>query len=218
MHITDVEHAFLGSLAVVGGSVPLAVGGALASRILQQERVCVVFFGDGAINQGVLYESFNLAAIWSLPVLFVCENNGYAISVRSEYATAGDGLCRRATAFGLRATEVDGQSLFAVREAASEAVAACRAGRPALLECRTYRYMGHSRGDPPHGIYRTEEELSAWLRRDPLEIYSREAELSAEERSNADQVVATLIDNAVAFARSSPAPAPEEALTDVWGP
>jgi 2-oxoisovalerate dehydrogenase E1 component len=78
--------------------------------------------------------------------------------------------------------------------------------------------MGHSRGDPPHGIYRTEEELSAWLRRDPLEIYSREAELSAEERSNADQVVATLIDNAVAFARSSPAPAPEEALTDVWGP
>src|SRR5262245_33159875 len=96
MHVTDVEHGFLGSLAVVGGSVPLAVGVALANQLLHQGRVCVVFFGDGAINQGVLYESFNLASIWSLPVLFVCENNGYAISVRSEYATAGDGLCNRA--------------------------------------------------------------------------------------------------------------------------
>jgi TPP-dependent pyruvate/acetoin dehydrogenase alpha subunit len=217
MHITDLAHGFLGSLAVVGGSIPLAVGAALASRMLNQDRVCAVFFGDGAINQGVLYETLNLAAIWSLPVLFVCENNGYAISVRSEYATGGEGLCKRARAFGVVATDVDGQSLLAVREAAAEAVDSCRSGRPALLECRTYRFMGHSRGDPPHGIYRSEQEHSDWLSRDPLEVYSRDVGLSVEECADADRAVARLIEHALAFARSSPRPPFGDALTDVWG-
>jgi acetoin:2,6-dichlorophenolindophenol oxidoreductase subunit alpha len=217
MHITDVDRGFLGSLAVVGGSLPVAVGAALASRLLEQDRVSVVFFGDGAINQGVLYESLNLAAIWSLPVLFVCENNGYAISVRSDYATGGEGLSERARAFGLSASTVDGQSLLAVREAASEAADRCRSGRPVLLECRTYRFMGHSRGDPPHGIYRSEEELSEWLTRDPLEVYSRDVQLSAEECSESDRAVAGLIDDALAFARSSPAPGADDVLADVWG-
>jgi len=218
MHVTDVKSGFLGSLAVVGASVPLAVGVALADRTLGRERVSTVFFGDGAINQGVLYESFNLAAIWNLPVLFVCENNGFAISVRSDYATGGEGLCDRARAFGLGAIHVDGQSLFAVREAASDAVASVRSGVPTLIECETYRFMGHSRGDPPHGIYRTADEVSAWQARDPLEIYAQEASLTDQERLAADAEVAEVINQALAFARTSPLPRPEDLLTDVWGP
>jgi TPP-dependent pyruvate/acetoin dehydrogenase alpha subunit len=218
MHVTDVECAFLGSLAVVGGSVPLAVGAALASHVLRQGRVCTVFFGDGAVNQGVLYESLNLAAIWSLPVLFVCENNGYAISVPADYATSGEGLCDRARAFGLTATLVDGQDLIAVREAAAESVSVCRAAGPALLECRTYRFMGHSRGDPPSGVYRSEEEVSEWRLRDPLDIYARAVDMTDEERAVAEATVEDVIEHALAFARSSPAPDPDEVTKDVWGP
>jgi pyruvate dehydrogenase E1 component alpha subunit len=217
MHVTDVERGFLCSLAVVGGSVPLAVGAALASQVLDQSRVCAVFFGDGAINQGVLYESLNLAAIWSLPVLFVCENNGYAISVRSQYATSGDGLCDRARSFGVASWSVDGQSLLAVRKVATEAVAVCRAGKPALIECLTYRFMGHSRGDPPHGVYRNADEVLAWRERDPLEIHCRDADITQEERAVAERAVTKLIERALEFARSSPPPAAERVLKDVWG-
>jgi pyruvate dehydrogenase E1 component alpha subunit len=217
MHVTDLEHGFLGSLAVVGGSLPLAVGVALASQVRNERKVCVSFFGDGAINQGVLYESLNLARIWKLPVLFVCENNGFAISVRSDYATSGDGICRRAEAFGVTATSVDGQRLTEIADAAAQAVEHCRDGSPALLECRTYRFMGHSRGDPPHGVYRTRDEHSAWLERDPLDIYAREIDLSNAEREHCEQVVAQLIEDALEFARTSPSPAEQELIADVWG-
>jgi len=215
MHVADVSCGFLGSLAVVGGSVPLAVGVALADRVLARERVCVVFFGDGAVNQGVFYESLNLAAIWSLPVLFVCENNGFAISVRNEYATGGDGICARAAAFGVVGETVDGQDVTAVRESAARLIGHCRSQGPALLECRTYRFMGHSRGDPPHGVYRSPDEVAEWRERDPLALQG--AGLDPEELESAERRVEAAVAGALAFARESPEPGAEQVLKDVWG-
>jgi TPP-dependent pyruvate/acetoin dehydrogenase alpha subunit len=218
MHVTDVSVGFLGSLAVVGGAVPLAVGIGLAERLRGRGAICVAFFGDGAINQGILYESLNLAAIWSLPVLFVCENNGFAISVRSDYATAGAGLVARAQAFGLPARSVDGQELGAVRRAALELVAGCRGGRPALRECRTYRFLGHSRGDPAHGVYRSEQEVETWRARDPLVLHASEAELAEADLRRLEAEVEAAIERALAFARASEPPGEEELTRDVWGP
>jgi pyruvate dehydrogenase E1 component alpha subunit len=218
MHVTDTGSGFLGSLAVVGGSVPVAVGVALAAQVRGLRQVCVAFFGDGAINQGVLYESLNLAGIWQLPVLFVCENNGFAISVRADYATGGPGLVARASAFGVHALEVDGQDVRAVRAAASELLALVRDGQPAVLECKTHRFMGHSRGDPPHGLYRSQEEVEASRQRDPLLVHEAAAGLLAQTLERLEERVATRIDAALSFARAAPEPDPSEALEDVWGP
>lgn len=215
MHVADVACGFLGSLAVVGGSVPLAAGVALADRVLGRNRVCAVFFGDGAVNQGVFYETLNLAAIWHLPVLFVCENNGFAISVRNGYATGGDGICSRATAFGVPSEAVDGQDVNAVRDTTARLVERCRSAGPALLECLTYRFMGHSRGDPPHGVYRSQDEVAEWRERDPVLLQA--AALEADELESADRRVNAEIERALAFARNSPPPTPERATEDVWG-
>ncbi len=218
MHITDLSCGFLGSLAVVGSSIPLAVGAALAMRKAEAPHVCVVFFGDGGINQGVLYESMNLAAIWRLPVVFVCENNGFAISVRSSTATGGDGLVARAKAFGLAAaTSVDGQDVLAVREAAASIVDTARYEGPALIEGHTYRFMGHSRGDPPHGLYRSEDEVSSAQERDPLELHAARAGISEQERHDLDRNARERITEALAFARASSPPSPDAAMEDVWG-
>jgi pyruvate dehydrogenase E1 component alpha subunit len=217
MHITDVRSGFLGSLAVVGSSIPLAVGAGLSAKMSGSANICVVFFGDGAINQGVLYESLNLAAIWSLPVLFVCENNGFAISVRADDATAGGGVTDRAAAFGVRAARVDGQDVVAVQDAASALIGFARESGPALLECLTYRYMGHSRGDPPHGLYRTEEELAVWQERDPLAILARAAGLSDDTRVAIESRVNEKISAALRFAYDSAPPDASTAFEDIWG-
>ncbi len=217
MHVTDVSVGFFGSLAIVGGSIPLALGVGLALQRSGSGAVCTVFFGDGAANQGVLYESLNLAAIWCLPVLFVCENNGFAISVRSDYSTAGDGVTARANAFGIDAVSVDGQDVTEVRSAAERLVAGCRSGTPALLECRTYRFMGHSRGDPPHGVYRTRDELAAWQERDPLALHAQASGIDADEIARIEAEVRSAIDAAVQFARTSPEPPRDAATADVWG-
>lgn len=217
MHATDTSVGFLGSLAVVGGSIPLAVGVALAARRRGEDTVAAAFFGDGAVNQGILYESMNLAAIWSLPVLFVCENNGYAISVADSYATGGHGVVERARAFGLRAEQVDGQDAVAVQDVTSTLVAGARDGAPALLEALTYRLVGHSRGDPPHGLYRSEDEVDQWRQRDPLTVLAIKAALPEYESESilaeAGRVVAEALDEA----RRSPAPALDEAVSGVWG-
>lgn len=218
MHITDVRRGFLGSLAVVGGSIPVALGAALSTRVLNLGNVVAVFFGDGAINQGVLYETLNLAAIWQLPILFVCENNGFAISVRAEYATAGAGICNRAAAFGIHAKSVDGQDLNAVREATISLLEQVRLNQPAMLECKTYRFMGHSRGDPPHGLYRTEDEVAEWRRRDPLEVYARSVELSDADVAESEAFIDQEMTRALEFARSASLPSDGEIETDVWGP
>jgi TPP-dependent pyruvate/acetoin dehydrogenase alpha subunit len=217
MHATDVDVGFLGSFAVVGGSIPLATGVALAARQRGEDAVTVSFFGDGAINQGVLYEALNLARIWDLPVVFVCENNGYAISVTNGYATGGGGIVDRARAFGLRAERVDGQDVAAVREVTAELVAGARQGTPALIEAVTYRLMGHSRGDPVHGLYRTEDEVARWRERDPLLVHAGNAGLSVAVCEDMLGEAQRIVDEALAGARAASAPDPSAATEDVWG-
>lgn len=216
MHATDVSNGFLGTLALVGSAVPLAVGVALASAHRGDDAVCVVFFGDGAVNQGVLYESFNLAAIWRLPVLFVCEDNRFAITTSAETATGGGGIVGRAASFGLEAADVDGQDVQAVRSSARKLVEAARSGRPALLHCLTYRFKGHSRGDPPHGLYRTVEEVARWEARDPLVVLASQAGLG--ERIEALETNARdRVEESVRYARSADHPVDSSLYDDVWG-
>jgi TPP-dependent pyruvate/acetoin dehydrogenase alpha subunit len=217
MHATDAAVGFLGSLAVVGGSIPLAVGVALAAKLRGTGGVGVAFFGDGAVNQGVLYESMNLAAIWSLPVLFVCENNGYAISVPSNYSIAGPGLVARAQAFGIEAQVVDGQSVTSVARVAEELAARARAGHPALIEARTYRLLGHSRGDPAYGLYRTQEEVQRWRERDPLTVHAAVADIDPAARETIAAEIQQLIDGALEESRRFPVPPLDDAMRDVWG-
>jgi pyruvate dehydrogenase E1 component alpha subunit len=218
MHATDISVGFLGSLAVVGSSIPLAVGVALAAQIRATGAVAVVFFGDGAINQGVLYESMNLAVIWRLPVLFVCENNGYAISVRSSYATGGPGLVQRGLAFGLDARKVDGQSVTGVAELATELVANARQGRPGLIEAATYRLVGHSRGDPVHGLYRSQEEFLKWKERDPLTVHATATGLDDTACAAIEEEARSEINSALEMSRAYPPTSSSDAMSDVWGP
>lgn len=213
MHATDLSHGFLGTMAIVGSSIPVAVGVSLASKVRGQDEACVVFFGDGAVNQGVLYESLNLAALWRTPVVFVCENNAYAITTPATEATAGAGVVARAQAFGIAAEAVDGQDVLAVRDAATRALDGARAGRPALIECLTYRFMGHSRGDPAHGVYRSKEEVDLWRERDPLTLLAERCRLDPGLVARLDEQARERAAAALEFARRSPAPAPE-ALTE----
>jgi TPP-dependent pyruvate/acetoin dehydrogenase alpha subunit len=215
MHATDVGHGFLGTLAVVGAAIPLAVGYALAQKLTDTGAVCAAFFGDGAANQGVLYESMNLAALWDLPVLFVCENNSYAITTAAGDSTAGDGIAARARAFGLDAAVVDGQDVLAVRETTERMAAAARSGRPGLIECTTYRFMGHSRGDPAHGVYRTKAELEEWKARDPLEVLAAAAGLPDERTASLWAEAQKVAAEALEFARNSPAPPESSLMEDV---
>jgi acetoin:2,6-dichlorophenolindophenol oxidoreductase subunit alpha len=217
MHVADVRSGFLGSLAVVGSSIPLAVGVALAAKRAGEETVCVVFFGDGAVNQGVLYESMNLAVSWRLGVVFVCENNSYAITTPAHKVTAGEGIHARARAFGCSALRVDGQDVNEVAGAMRTLVAEARAGTPALLECLTYRFLGHSRSDPPHGRYRTRAEVEQWQGRDPLAVLAQNAKLDPEECTRMDADAETQVQEAVEFARASPPPDFTELARDVWG-
>jgi pyruvate dehydrogenase E1 component alpha subunit len=217
MHATDVGCGFLGTLAVVGSSIPLAVGVALGLRRAGESGVCTVFFGDGAVNQGVLYESLNLAAIWELPVLFVCENNSYAITTAAQDYTAGEGIRARAAGFGIASVTVDGQDVLAVRREAGSLLERVRGGAPAVLECLTYRFMGHSRGDPPHGVYRTKDELEEWQNRDPLVLLARSAGVSEDARERIERKVRERVDAALKFALESPRPGRDALEKDIWG-
>jgi pyruvate dehydrogenase E1 component alpha subunit len=204
MHVADLSLGIYGANGIVGAGAPMAVGAAKTFRDRGEDRVAAPFFGDGAANQGVLLESFNLAAIWKLPVIFVCENNGYAVS------TAIDGMVKgrifeRAAAFGMAAEEVDGMDVRAMRDAAARAVARARAGEgPTFLECRTYRFRGHFTAERGRLAYRSDEELAAWLARDPL----ARARLEAADRAAIDRDVEEEMTRAVAFARAGAWPDP----------
>lgn len=217
MHITDIDRGFLGTMAVVGSAVPVATGVALASKLKGAGEVCVVFFGDGAVNQGVLYESLNLAALWSLPVVFVCENNSYAITMPAAESTAGPGVAVRARAFGISDYVVDGQDVLEVYDTARRAVEHARRGEPSVVEALTYRFMGHSRGDPPHGLYRVKEEVEAWRRRDPIAILAEVAGLSPAAADEITGRVDARIEQALAYARGAAEPGDSALYRDVWG-
>jgi acetoin:2,6-dichlorophenolindophenol oxidoreductase subunit alpha len=219
MHIADFSKGMLGANAIVGGGIALATGAALAARVGGTGAVAVSFFGDGAANQGVLHESLNLAAIWRLPVLYVCENNGFAESTPAAYATSVPDVALRAAGYGIPGVVVDADDVLAVYEAAGDAVARARAGDgPTLLEVKTFRIRGHFEGDPDR--YRDDDERRATAERDPIPPFERllvergiaDAPALAAVRAEAEAAV----DAAVEFARASPWPDPAELERHVY--
>ncbi|MFB6888493.1 thiamine pyrophosphate-dependent dehydrogenase E1 component subunit alpha [Kitasatospora sp. NPDC056327] len=215
MHAADLRLGILGANGIVGAGAPIAVGAAWADLRAGSDAVAVAFFGDGALNQGVLLESLNLAAMWRLPVLFVCENNGYATTLPAGTAVAGSAT-GRAAAFGIPAAEVDGMDTEAVRTAAEEAVARARAGGgPGFLECRTYRFEGHHTMERRMKLhYRTPEEVAAWRERDPLPRAA--AAIGAERAAALDAEVAAELAAAEEFALASPHPDPAGAADHLY--
>jgi pyruvate dehydrogenase E1 component alpha subunit len=203
MHIFDAARRFYGGNAIVGGGLPIAVGLALADRMRGLPHVTACFFGEGAVAEGEFHESMNLAALWRLPVLFVCENNLYAMGTALVLSEAETDLVLKARSYGMEAQSVDGMDAVAVEVAARRAVAAVRAGAgPIFLECRTYRFRAHSMFDPQ--LYRPKEEVEQWKERCPIErlrTWARDARLVHEEQLQAvENEVAAEIEEAVAFA------------------
>ncbi len=219
MHLTKASAGMLGSYAIVGAHLPIAAGAAWSARLRGTDQVAVAFFGDGATNIGAFHEALNLAAVWALPVLFICENNLYM-----EYTPIGDvtavahPAADRASAYRLPAEIMDGNDVMVVRETVARAVERARSGQgPTVLEAKTYRHFGHSRTDP--ASYRPAEEVEEWLSRDPLDIARARLEalgLPGESVAAADERVARTVAEAVEAARTAPGPDPADAFTDVW--
>ncbi len=219
MHMFSTERNFYGGHGIVGAQVPLGVGLAFANKYRDNDRVSLTYFGEGAANQGQVYESFNMASLWKLPVVFVIENNGYAMGTAIARAKAGTEIFRRGDAFGIPGMEVDGMDVTAVTAAGLEAVAHCRAGKgPMLMEMKTYRYRGHSMSDPAK--YRSREEVQkVRAQRDPIEQLRKHMldQKFANETTfkDIDREVKAVIAAAAEFAQNSPEPDPSELFTDV---
>lgn len=215
MHIADISLGIYGANGIVGAGAPFALGAAWVARQEQADRVAVTFFGDGALNQGVLHESMNLAVVWKLPVLFICEDNGYAVTMPSKSATAGS-IVERAAAYGMPAEKVDGMDVEAVYRASTALVERARSGLgPCFLHCITYRYFGHHTAERTMGLsYRSDQEVEEWRSRDPLSTAA--ARLKPDARQVLDAAVEEILDEAVEFARSSPHPDPKDALDFVY--
>lgn len=211
MHIADPDTGNLGANAIVAGSVGIATGAAFSSKWLAQGRVAVCFFGEGALGQGLIYESMNLAQLWALPVIYVCENNGYSEYTHFRETTAGEVLARPA-AFGIRAERVDGQDVRAVFDVASRLIEEARAGGgPAFLLCDTYRYRGHHVGDLNRTFYRSKDEEQDWMaRRDPIRILGTwlkdDAGVAASDVDAIERQVQVETEAAVRFALDAPFP------------
>jgi TPP-dependent pyruvate/acetoin dehydrogenase alpha subunit len=219
MHIADMDKHMLGANGIVGGGMGLATGAALTAKLQKTGAVAICFFGDGALEQGILHETTNLAAIWKLPVVFVCENNQYAMSARSDWSVAGGDPARRAGGYGIPGVTVDGMDLFSVNAAASELVDRARRGEgPAYLVCTTYRYHGHHAGDPLN--YREKEEVERWRLRDPIERVKQAAvatgAMRTEEIESLEKQIEQQIEDAVEFAKNSPDPTPDQLMTDIY--
>ena len=220
MHIADINKGMLGANGVVGSNIPVATGVGLSAKVRGTDQVSVVFFGDGASSQGVLHESMNLASIWKLPVLFVCENNRYAEATPFEFTVAGASVANRAAGYDMPGVSVDGQDAIEMHEVAREAVARARRGEgPTLIEAQTYRYQGHFGADDPLG-YRTQEEEDYYEARDciaRLETHIIEGEIAtAAELEAIAESALQAVSEAAAFADASPFPNEDELLTDVY--
>ena len=220
MHIADIERGMLGANGVVGSNIPVATGVALTAKVKGTNQVSVVFFGDGASSQGVLHESMNLASIWKLPVIFVCENNRYAESTPFEYSVAGGSVSSRADGYGMPGGTVDGQSVLDIYEVGKEAVSRARSGDgPTLIEAQTYRYMGHFGADNPLG-YRSEEEQKYYMDRDCI-VQARAYILDGsyaneEELDEIDSDCLEAVSKATKYANDSPFPDPDELTENVY--
>jgi pyruvate dehydrogenase E1 component alpha subunit len=210
MHIADIEANNLGANGIVGGGLSLAVGVGLALQMQHKDQIVVVVFGDGAANEGILHESLNMAALWKLPVLFVCENNQYGMSMHVDRATAKLPIAQRAEGYGMEWHYIDGNDLLLVYETMRKAINHVRGGRgPVFVETETYRFFGHSRSD--RNLYRTKEEIDNWRELDPINLVRRglvDAGIITEERAEEiDQAALKVIEAAVDFAEDSPEPA-----------
>lgn len=219
MHMYAPEYGFMGTNGIVGAPIPLATGAALSAKMRKSGQVVVCFFGDGAVNSGSFHEAVNMGAVWNLPVVYVCENNLYATEMAFLRATKNTSVASRAAAYGLPGVAVDGQDVVAVHEVASEAIRRAREdGGPTLIECKTYRYVGHHEGDPGTD-YRTRDEVQQWKQKDPVKLARKLlSELGVDESQlqAADQEVERLIDDAVEFAEKSPEPAADSVNDHVF--
>ena len=219
MHLFSKEHRFFGGHGIVGGQIPLGAGIAFAEKFQGTDRVCVCYMGDGAVRQGALHETFNMAMLWKLPVIFVCENNGYAMGTSVERTTNMMDIYKIGLAYDMPSAAVDGMQCETMHEAMKEAVERARKGDgPTFLEVRTYRYRGHSMSDPAK--YRTKEEVEEYKNRDPLEVtrqklldlkFLTQEDLDAMEARIHDVVV-----ESVTFAENSPYPSADELYSDVY--
>jgi pyruvate dehydrogenase E1 component alpha subunit len=219
MHIADMDKHMLGANGIVGGGMGLATGAALTARLKNSGSVAICFFGDGALEQGILHETTNMAAIWKLPVVYVCENNQYAMSARSDWSVAGGDPAKRAAGYGIPGVTVDGMDVFAVNASAREFVERARRGDgPAYLVCNTYRYHGHHAGDPLN--YREKEEVERWRLGDPIERIKQAAidggAMTDAEIADLERRIEAQIDEAVQFAKNSPDPTPDQLMTDIY--
>jgi TPP-dependent pyruvate/acetoin dehydrogenase alpha subunit len=213
MHVGGMEVGMPPAIAIVGGGAPIACGMGLSAKMRGTEQVVASFFGDGGANEGAVHEAMNIAAVWRLPVLFVCENNLYGASTHVKEVIAVENVADRAAAYGMPGVIVDGNDVLAVRDATRQAVERARGGAgPTLIECKTYRLCGHSRSDACG--YRTRDEEGEWRERDPLLVLGRR--LVAADLEDAEREVEAEIDAAVAFAEESPYPAAEDALRHVF--
>jgi TPP-dependent pyruvate/acetoin dehydrogenase alpha subunit len=212
MHIADFGVGMLGANGIVAAGIPIAVGAGLTCQSRGKGQVAVAFFGDGAVNEGAFHEAMNLAAVWKLPVLFVCENNVYGFSTHYRRVMVREDIADRAAGYGMPGLVVDGMDAAAVYAAAGKAIEKARAGGgPTLLECKTYRFMGHSRFEP--SSYRTREELDQWKKRDPIALLAgrlRGLGVAEAELAAVDEEAVALMDEAVRFAEASPDPAPDD--------
>jgi len=216
MHIADVSKGNLGANGIVAGGIPIAVGAALAQTMKRSNRVVLSFFGDGAANEGAFHEAVNLAAVWNLPVVFLCENNHYGMSMSTERAFKIEHISERAAGYGIPGVTIDGNDVQAVYDEAAVAIERARSGGgPTLIEAQTYRWKGHSKSDK--NLYRSKEEIDDWKSRDPIGRFEASLEdaatLSAEDIEDARSIARDAVRNAIQNATAAPDARPEE-LTD----
>ncbi|MBN2099430.1 MAG: thiamine pyrophosphate-dependent dehydrogenase E1 component subunit alpha [Dehalococcoidia bacterium] len=224
MHMADYSIGFIGACALVGGGLPVATGVALAAKLQGKDQVTVAFFGDGATNEGTFHESINLASIWNLPIVYVCENNMYAVTTPTSYSIPVKDVATRAVAYGIPGETVDGQDVLAVSAAAGTAVERARQGAgPSLLECKTYRYLGHFVSEEfllGGKNYRTDDEINSWKARDAIALFGTKlmenGVLTKDKVASIEADIKAKVEDAVTFARQGPQPAPEEALEDLF--
>ena len=222
MHIADIDIGILGANGIVGGGIPIAVGAALSSKMRKTDQVTVCFFGDDASNTGAFHEGLNLASIHHLPVVFICENNLYGISVPQKQHQAIKDISIRAKAYNISGVTVDGNDVLAVYEASGKAVERARTGEgPTLIECKTYRWRGHHEGDPNRGSrYRPAEEVEEWMKKCPIRRFEerliKKKILTEEKLKTIREEIEREIDKAIAFARESPYPNPQDLYEDVY--
>jgi len=220
MHIADFTKGNLGANAIVGGGIPIATGGGLAIKMQKRKNVSVSFFGDGASNQGTFHESLNLASVWKLPVIFVCENNQFGMTTPTSQSTSVKNIADRAVGYGIPGEVVDGNDVIAIYDAFAKAKERALSGQgPTLLECKTYRWRGHWTGDPE--VYRSREEVEDWKKnRDPIKLFHayliKNKLAKEEELKNIEDEANKKMQEAVQFAENSPEPDPAHVLDDVF--